>query len=82
MLSQERQFKVIIEQDEDDCFIASVPSLPGCHTQAKTLSELKKRTREAILLCLEVAQDDPDYRRKIKLFASNPVFIGLETIKI
>lgn len=82
MLSRERQFKVIIEQDEDGCFVASVPALPGCHTQAKTLPELKKRIKEAILLCLEVAQDDPSYRRRIKFFASNPIFIGLETVKV
>lgn len=82
MLYQERQFKIIIEQDEDGCFIASVPALPGCYTQAKTLPELRKRIKEAILLCLEVAQDDPNYRRKMKFFASDPIFIGLETIKV
>ena len=53
------QFKVIIEQDEDGYFTASAPSLPGCHTQAKNLSELKKRIREAISLCLEVSHSKP-----------------------
>jgi len=27
----------VIEQDEDGCFVASVPALRGCHTQAESL---------------------------------------------
>jgi predicted RNase H-like HicB family nuclease len=49
-----RQFDVIIERDEEGYFIASVPLLPGCHTQAKSLDVLMQRIREAIELCLEV----------------------------
>lgn len=30
-----REFNVVIEQDEDGYFVASVPALRGCHTQAK-----------------------------------------------
>ncbi|MBU4481058.1 type II toxin-antitoxin system HicB family antitoxin, partial [Patescibacteria group bacterium] len=58
MAKKLQQFKIIIEQDEDGYFVGSVPSLPGCHTQAKTLTELNKRIREAILLCREVAKTD------------------------
>jgi len=61
MFKKPNQIKVVIERDEDGFFVASVPSLPGCHTQAKTLDALKKRTREAILLCLEVAKTDARY---------------------
>ncbi|MCZ7556351.1 MAG: type II toxin-antitoxin system HicB family antitoxin [Bacteroidia bacterium] len=50
----QREFNVVIEKDVDGYFIASVPALRGCHTQAKSLDVLMKRTREAILLCLEV----------------------------
>src|SRR6266498_1629679 len=32
-----RQFDVVIEQDSEGYFVASVPALPGCHTQAKSL---------------------------------------------
>lgn len=46
-------FPVVIEQDEDDWYVATVPSLRGCHTQARTLAELDERIREAIALCLE-----------------------------
>jgi predicted RNase H-like HicB family nuclease len=49
-----QQFNVIIEQDSDGYFVASVPSLPGCHTQAKSLDTLMERIREAIELYLEV----------------------------
>jgi len=77
-----KQFKVIIEQDEDGYFVASVPVLPGCYTQAKTLPELKKRIREAILLCLEVAKTNPRYRRRLKDLAYEPSFVGLEMIKV
>ena len=52
-----REFSVIIEQDEDGWFIATVPELPGCHTQAKSMDKLLVRAREAIGLCLEVSKD-------------------------
>jgi hypothetical protein len=31
-----REFSVVIERDEDGYLVASVPSLPGCHTQARS----------------------------------------------
>jgi len=49
-----KEFNVIIEKDEDGFFVASVPVLRGCHTQAKSLDTLMKRIKEAIELCLEV----------------------------
>jgi predicted RNase H-like HicB family nuclease len=56
-LYMSREFNVIIERDAEGYFVASVPSLPGCHTQAKSLDELIERIREAIELCLEVEDD-------------------------
>lgn len=47
-----RQFSVVIEQDEDGYYVATVPSLPSCYTQARTLEELAPRIREVIALCL------------------------------
>jgi predicted RNase H-like HicB family nuclease len=49
-----KEFSVIIEMDSDGYFIATVPELKGCHTQAKSLDALMERIREAIELCLEV----------------------------
>ncbi len=54
----ERKFNVVIEKDEDGFYIASVPSLPSCHTQAKTFDELIKRIKEAIELYLDVEEAD------------------------
>jgi predicted RNase H-like HicB family nuclease len=51
-----KEFSVVIEKDEDGYFVASVPSLRGCHTQAKSIDTLMKRIREAIELCLEVEE--------------------------
>ncbi len=49
-----REFSVIVERDEDGYYVATVPELRGCHTQAKSLDTLMKRVREAIAVCLEV----------------------------
>lgn len=44
----------MIERDGEDYYVATVPALPGCHTQARSLDELKERIKEAIELCLDV----------------------------
>jgi predicted RNase H-like HicB family nuclease len=76
----QKQFTVVVERDEDGFFVAAVPSLPGCHTQAKTLTQLKKNLIEVIELCLDVAKQDSDYRRAIENFSYQPSFVGLETV--
>ena len=48
-----KEFSVIIERDSEGYYVASVPLLKGCHTQAKSLDDLMERIREAIELCLE-----------------------------
>jgi predicted RNase H-like HicB family nuclease len=53
-----REFNVVIERDSEGYYIASVPSLRGCHSQGRSLDELMERIREAIELCLEV-EDEP-----------------------
>jgi predicted RNase H-like HicB family nuclease len=53
-----REYNVFIERDSEGYYIASVPNLKGCHTQAKSLDVLMERIREAIELCIEVAQDE------------------------
>jgi predicted RNase H-like HicB family nuclease len=69
-----REFTVIIEQDEDGIYIASVPELPGCHTQAETLDELNKRIKEAIELYLEVEADKGEEKHLD--------FIGIQQVKV
>lgn len=55
-----RDYSVVIERDGEGYYVASVPSLPGCHTQAKSLDVLMERIREAIELCLEVEQAEDE----------------------
>ena len=50
------EFSAVIEKDEDGYFVASVPTLRGCHTQEKSLDVLMKRVKEAIKLCLKVEE--------------------------
>jgi predicted RNase H-like HicB family nuclease len=57
MKSKLREFSVLIERDAEGFFVASVPGLRGCHTQAKSLDKLMERVREAIELCLEVESE-------------------------
>lgn len=49
-------FKVLIRPGEDGYLIASVPSLPGCHTQGKTFETALKNIREAVEGYIEVSQ--------------------------
>ena len=68
----QRQFDVVIERDEEGYYVASVPQLPGCHTQAKSLDEVTERIREAVQLCLGV---DGAPERSLE-------FIGIQRITI
>lgn len=45
-----RQFNVVVERDAEGFFVAMVPSLPGCHTQARSLDQLMERLPEASIL--------------------------------
>jgi predicted RNase H-like HicB family nuclease len=53
-----KDFNVIIERDSEGYYVGSVPSLKGCHTQAKSLDELMERIKEVIELCLEEESED------------------------
>jgi len=49
-----RNYQIVIERDSEGWYVAHVPALPGCHTQARSLDELTERIKEAIELYLEV----------------------------
>ncbi len=70
--STKREFTVIVERDEDGYYVASVPELRGCHTQARSLDRLLTRIREAISLCLEV---DDESRRGNE-------FVGVQRVAV
>lgn len=73
-LRKTREYVAVIERDEEGWYIASVPALPGCHTQARSLDELSKRIKEAILLCLDVKGEKE----------TEPVleFVGLQKVTV
>jgi len=52
-----KKFSVLVEKDEDGYYLATVPALPGCHTQARSLDDLLERTKEAIEAYLEAEKD-------------------------
>ena len=68
----QRQYDVVIERDADGYYVASVPQLHGCHTQARSLDELMTRIREAIELCLEV-EGEP---------SQNLEFVGVQRVTV
>ncbi len=74
------QFKVIIERNEDGWYVADVPELPGCHTQAKTLEQLRERVKEVIELVLEADKEI----KKDKLSSPGPHsrFFAVEDVAI
>ena len=67
-----REFNVVVERDEEGCYVASVPALPGCHTQARSLDKLMERIREAIELCLEVESES----------VTTSEFIGVQRVTV
>lgn len=49
-----RHFPILIEQDEDDVYIVTCPTLRGCHSYGKTIDEAMVNIREAIEVCVEL----------------------------
>ena len=67
-----RQFDVVVERDSEGFYVASVPALHGCHTQAKSLDELMERAKEAIELCLEAQGESIENLR----FKTGQIYLG------
>ena len=63
-------FTVVIEEGEDGYFIATVPAIPKCHTQGKTVAQAMERIKEVIALCLE---DEPAPRYRL---------VGVQTVEV
>jgi predicted RNase H-like HicB family nuclease len=71
-----REFYVIIEEGEDGYYVAEVPQLRGCYTQAKTLDELMARVKEVIQLCLE------DESERALPMSFKPRIVGIQKVSI
>ena len=66
------KFTVVIERDESGVYVASIPGLRGCYTQAKTLDTLMKRAREVVELYLECGEEVDDSLE----------FVGIQQISV
>ena len=63
-----------IEFDEETkLYVGSVPGIPGAHTQAASLDELRANLQEVLELCLE---EQTDLRGQL------PKFIGVQQIEV
>ena len=67
-----REYDVVVERDAHGYYVASVPALHGCHTQARSLDELMERIKEAIQLSVEVDGEA----------GSDLDFVGLQRVRI
>lgn len=43
-----RTYVVVYELDERGWWVASVPEVPGCHTQGRSIAQARERVREAL----------------------------------
>jgi predicted RNase H-like HicB family nuclease len=63
-----------IEFDEQTrLYIGIVPGIPGAHTQAASLDELRANLQEVIELCLE---EQADLRERL------PRFVGVQQVEV
>ncbi|PIQ71279.1 HicB family protein [Candidatus Roizmanbacteria bacterium CG_4_10_14_3_um_filter_39_13] len=76
-------FNIVVSQDEDGVFVASCPAIPGCHSQGDTYEEAEKNIKEAIELCLKVAETDPVYKNSIDFGTPETSrFFGISNIMV
>ncbi len=54
------KFTAIYEHTEDRWWVASVPEIPGAHSQGRTLEEAREMIKDAVRLLLEVRREDAE----------------------
>jgi len=65
-------FTVLIEQDEDGWYVATVPDIRGCYTQGKTVAQVLDRVKEAIEVCLEADKENVEPMK----------FVGVQQVQV
>jgi predicted RNase H-like HicB family nuclease len=73
MKSKTLNYTVLIEQDEDGMYIATVPDISGCYTQGKTVEQAMNRVKEAIQVCIEAEELEDIMPMK---------FIGIQQVEV
>lgn len=71
------RFQVVIEQDEDGYYVAHVPALKACYTQARTFEDVMDYIREVIAMCVQEMREDG-----VEIDTHYPEVIGLKTLEI
>jgi predicted RNase H-like HicB family nuclease len=68
-------FTAYIEKDtESGMYVGTVPTLPGAHTFAETIDDLRSKLVEVIELCLEEMEPVE--------IAALPVFTGITQVEV
>ena len=73
-------YSVFYEAAGEGGYVASVPALPGCHTQGDTLEEAQENVKEAIALYLEslaahgepIPVEGPSFQGRVSVPVSVP----------
>ncbi len=69
-----RTFSAYVEWDpETKLYVATIPGIPGAHTQGASLDELQRNLKEVLELCLE------EYKGSVE---DLPHFVGLQQIEV
>jgi predicted RNase H-like HicB family nuclease len=69
-----KTFSAYVEWDpESKLYVGIVPGIPGAHTQAASLDELRGNLKEVLELCLEEYKGSPE---------ELPRFVGLQQIEV
>lgn len=58
--------KVVFRRDPDGWWLATVPAVPGCHTQGRSLAQARERIKEALAVSLD-STDEPEVLEELKL---------------
>ena len=70
------EFTIIIERDpESGWLVGSVAELPGCYTQAPTMTALESNMREAIQVYLDTVDEH-------EAEGPFPTFVGLQRLEV
>jgi len=51
------KYTVVVEQDDDGVYVASVPMLPGCYTQGDSYEEALENIKDAIKAHIEARRE-------------------------
>ena len=53
-MSESLQFTIVFEEGEDDWIVASIPEVPGAHSQGRTRNEARANVIDALRGILEL----------------------------